>query len=165
MKLHRHVSCPHSHPLRRGRQAGGRAGRRGITWPSRLGPGQWQLHAMAARCPLPTLAQPGSVQLGSVQLAASQSLPELPCCSRAKPLHSPMGLPGSASTHRALNKAKGLRTGQKNRGKDPSEAGSGDLVTLAQPVLLREQCQPERKRQLPVIALFGNKGKIQSSHC
>lgn len=107
----------------------------------------------------PSPSQPSPVRFSPVWFAGSRSLPELPCRIRAKPLRAAVGLPGSASTHRALNKAKGLHAGQNIEEKDPSEAGLGELVTLAQPALLGELCQPERKWQLPITALFGDKEK------
>lgn len=143
--MHRRVSRPRSRLLRGGWRAGG-----GITWPSRPSPGQRRLRAAAARCPLPGLAPPGPVQF-----TASRSLPELLCRSCAKPLHAADGLPGSACTRRALNKEKGFRLGRKDGGRDPSEAGSGELVALAQSVLPGERCHPERKWQLPIIASLG----------
>lgn len=111
----------------------------------------------------PGPARPGSVPLGSVRrlpvtarAAVLQACQATPCCGRVARL---------SLRSESTEQSKGPLRWPKTRGKDLSEAGSGELVGLAHLVLLGEQCQLERKWRLPAIALFGDKEKPQPSCC
>lgn len=112
--------------------------------------------------PRPGPAWFGSARFGSVRFG---SLPPSPCLScHAATVTSRSGLQwGCQALPPLTEQSKGPSHWPKNRGKDPSETGSGKPVALAHAVLLGEQCQPERKWQLPIIPLFGDKEKTRSS--
>lgn len=111
----------------------------------------------------PSPSQPSPVRFSPVWFAGSRSLPELPCRIRAKPLRAAVGLPGSASTHRALNKAKGLHAGQNIEEKTPVKQARGSWSPWHSQHCWESCASPRESGSSPLQLSLGTRKK-QSSH-
>lgn len=98
-----------------------RAGKQGITWPSKAGP---RLAAITCCGGPEPPSRPGSVRLSSVQLASVRRLPPSPCLScHAGAVPSSSVLRWGCQAYRALNKAKSLHASQKIEKTPMQQAG------------------------------------------